>query len=154
MDSPTLPSLWPPRHRVPHGCRRVPPGLFEGLQEAPAGVSGREHRRVGTGALAQEGISHRRQKTRMDASYEEAQSRLRMSTLCTDRVRQLSYPLPARIVELASSARGAEDITVSVLRSFAGRSADDALLLSGRARHCPMRRSNRETLLTAIASTR
>ena len=72
-------------------------------------------------ALAQGGISHRGQKTRMgrakeqyllwleaqarleDASYEEAQSRLRMSTLCKDCVRQLSYPLPARIVELAIS---------------------------------------------------
>ena len=38
-----------------------------------------------------------------DASYEEAQSRLSMSTLCKDCVRQLSYPLPARIVELAIS---------------------------------------------------
>ena len=82
-------------------------------QAAEAGVS--------TGALAQGGISHRRQKTSMgrakeqyllwleaqaeDASYEEAQSRLRMSTLCTDCVRQPSYPLPARIVELAISAQ-------------------------------------------------
>ena len=40
---------------------------------------------------------------REDASYEEAQSRLRMSTLCKDCVRQRSYPLPARIVELASA---------------------------------------------------
>ena len=40
-----------------------------------------------------------------DASYEEAQSRLRMSTLCKDCVRQLSYPLPARIVELAISTQ-------------------------------------------------
>ena len=31
-----------------------------------------------------------------DASYEEAKSRLRMSTLCTDCVRKLSY-LPARM---------------------------------------------------------
>ena len=41
-----------------------------------------------------------------DASYEEAQSRLRMSTLCKDCVRQLSYPLPARIVELAFQLKG------------------------------------------------
>ncbi len=34
------------------------------------------------------------------ASYEEAQSRLRMSTLCRDLVRPLPYPLSARIVEL------------------------------------------------------
>ena len=47
-----------------------------------------------------------------DASYEEAKSRLRMSTLCTDCVRQPSYPLPARmaapceeLVELAISAQ-------------------------------------------------
>ena len=39
-----------------------------------------------------------------DASYEEAQSRLRMSTLCKDCARELDYPLPARIVELAISA--------------------------------------------------
>ena len=42
---------------------------------------------------------------REDASYEEAQSRLRMSTLCKDCVRQLSYPLPACIVELAISTQ-------------------------------------------------
>ena len=47
-----------------------------------------------------------------DASYEEAQSRLRMSTLCKDCVRKLDYPLPARmaapceaLVELAISAQ-------------------------------------------------
>ena len=92
----------------------MPPGLFEGLPEA--------QERVSTGALAQGGISHRRQKTRMgrvkeqyllwleaqaeDASYEEAQSRLRMSTLCKDCARELDYPLRARIVELAISAQG------------------------------------------------
>ena len=42
-----------------------------------------------------------------DASYEEAQSRLRMSTLCKECVRKLDYPLPARIVELAISAQSA-----------------------------------------------
>ena len=40
-----------------------------------------------------------------DASYEEAQSRLRMSTLCKDCVRKLDYPLPVRIVKLAISAQ-------------------------------------------------
>ena len=39
-------------------------------------------------------------QTQSEASYEEAQSRLRMSTLCKDLVRPLPYPLPARIVEL------------------------------------------------------
>ena len=40
-----------------------------------------------------------------DARYEEAQSRLRMSTLCKDCMRELEYPLFARIVELAISAQ-------------------------------------------------
>ena len=48
-----------------------------------------------------------------DASYEEAQSRLRMSTLCTDCVRQPSYPLHARIVELAISAQADDAIADS-----------------------------------------
>ena len=36
-----------------------------------------------------------------EASYEEAQSRLRMSMLCKNCVRPLRYPLYPRIVELA-----------------------------------------------------
>ena len=50
-----------------------------------------------------------------DASYEEAQSRLRMSTLCKDCARELDYPLPARIVELALLING------SVLRATKGK---------------------------------
>ena len=34
--------------------------------------------------------------------YEEAQSRLRLSMTCRDMMRPLTYPLEARIVELAS----------------------------------------------------
>ena len=45
------------------------------------------------------------QRRNEDASYEEAQSRLRMSTLCKDCVRELEYPLFARIVEPAISAQ-------------------------------------------------
>ena len=44
-------------------------------------------------------------RSNWDASYAEAQSRLRMSTLSKDCVRTLDYPLPARIVELAISAQ-------------------------------------------------
>ena len=36
-----------------------------------------------------------------EASYEEAQSRLRMSCLCKEMRRYLSYPLTNRIVELS-----------------------------------------------------
>ena len=36
------------------------------------------------------------------ASYEEAQSRLRLSMTCSGLVRPLSYPLYPRIVELVS----------------------------------------------------
>ena len=36
-----------------------------------------------------------------EAAYEEAQSRLRMSMLCHDAVRPLTYPLFMHIVELA-----------------------------------------------------
>ena len=36
-----------------------------------------------------------------EASYDEAASRLRMSTLCRAMVRPLCYPLQARIVELS-----------------------------------------------------
>ena len=37
------------------------------------------------------------------AGYQEAQTRLRMSTLCRDTVRPLAYPLWPRIVELAAT---------------------------------------------------
>ena len=37
--------------------------------------------------------------------YEEAQSRLRLSMTCKSMVRPLSYPLQARIVELAGAFR-------------------------------------------------
>ena len=36
----------------------------------------------------------------MEASYEEAQSRLRLSMLCKGCVRPLDYPLYPRIIEL------------------------------------------------------
>ena len=39
------------------------------------------------------------------ALYEEAQSRLRMSCLCKDMVRSLSYPLTDRIVELSGKKK-------------------------------------------------
>ena len=40
-------------------------------------------------------------EARFQASYEEAQSRLRMSTLCRDTVNALTTPLHTRIVQLA-----------------------------------------------------
>ncbi len=39
------------------------------------------------------------------ASYAEAQSRLRLSMLCKDSVRPLAYPLFLRIVELVLASR-------------------------------------------------
>ena len=46
-------------------------------------------------------LSHAQQMARDDTNYEEAQSRLRMSMLCRDCVRPLSYPLFICIIELA-----------------------------------------------------
>ena len=41
----------------------------------------------------------------MEASYEEAQSRLRLSMLCKGCVRPLDYPLHPRIVELVHACK-------------------------------------------------
>ena len=43
-----------------------------------------------------------------EAAYEEAQSRLRMSCLCKEMRRYLSYPLTNRIVELSDLSKKRE----------------------------------------------
>ena len=55
------------------------------------------------------------------ASYEEAQSRLRMSTHCKECVRKLDYRLPARIVRLAISALHSTDRTVQIKLAVVSR---------------------------------
>ena len=47
----------------------------------------------------------RREEQAFIRGYEEAQSRLRLSMTCKSMVRPLSYPLQARIVELAGAFR-------------------------------------------------
>ena len=48
----------------------------------------------------------RREEQAFIRGYEEAQSRCRLSMTCKAMVRPLSYPLQARIVELAFGSRG------------------------------------------------
>ncbi len=45
-------------------------------------------------------MGHWREEAQSTASYEEAQSRLRLSMLCKATVRPIGYPFAARIVEL------------------------------------------------------
>ena len=46
---------------------------------------------------------------RIEAEYEEAQSRLRLSMICRATVRELTYPLDWRIVELAAELAGRQN---------------------------------------------
>ena len=49
-----------------------------------------------------------------DASYEQAQSRLRLSMTCRENVRPIPYPLEARIVDLAFFKNSNKNILIKL----------------------------------------